>query len=376
MWRRCTACPLLLALVLSTARSIQTEDSRDADDLGNSDEHIGAAVTQVSRHPYAASLLYSGTYVCSAIVLNNNWLLTPTKCFDTKTILSYVSHKNLGNYSVRAGSSYNNKGGSIHEINMLINNFDFKMSVIKLSEPLQLGARVAPVLLPPEDYEVTLGDLASVIAWTPSGHIRIVNVPVMNPSICDTTLLPGHYVCVGGVQDPDRHFCRKDNGGAVVQNNTLIAVASFLRSCASYTKTHAFPRVASFTRWVKTAIWDGDTTTELKNSFTTSKTELNNTDSEIYYAEPESNSVNANMMMLSLPFDPVDVPLEPGENNSILPKMSIYESYLRNKARTRTSPSPEPDNEEEITNKKKWLEKYGRQLLMIPGKYGQYENKK
>lgn len=41
-------------------------------------------------------------------------------------------------------------------------------------------------------------------------HIRVVNVPVIEDSICDenTKLLPGHFICVGGVQDPNRHFCR------------------------------------------------------------------------------------------------------------------------------------------------------------------------
>lgn len=40
--------------------------------------------------------------------------------------------------------------------------------------------------------------------------MRLVNVPVIEASICEdnTKLLPGHYICVGGVQDPNRNFCR------------------------------------------------------------------------------------------------------------------------------------------------------------------------
>lgn len=41
-------------------------------------------------------------------------------------------------------------------------------------------------------------------------HMRVVNAPVVDTAICDTytKLLPGHYICLGGVQDLNRHFCR------------------------------------------------------------------------------------------------------------------------------------------------------------------------
>jgi hypothetical protein len=43
-----------------------------------------------------------------------------------------------------------------------------------------------------------------------SQHIRVVNAPVIDASLCEpyTRMLPGHYICVAGVQDPNRHFCR------------------------------------------------------------------------------------------------------------------------------------------------------------------------
>ena len=42
--------------------------------------------------------------------------------------------------------------------------------------------------------------------------------------------------------------------------------------------------------------------------------------------------------MLTLPFDPINVPLEPAlEDNSVLPGISLYESYLQSIARAKTS---------------------------------------
>ncbi|CAF4859161.1 unnamed protein product [Pieris macdunnoughi] len=329
------------------------------DDIDDSEERIGAAVTQVFKHPYAASLLKNYTFVCSAVILNTYWVLTLTKCFDSSVMSSYVSHKYLSNYTIRSGSNYNNKGGNISKIKLLVSNYDFKVCATKLAEPLVFDARVQAVNIPRTDDEVSLGYLTSLIAWTPTGHIRVVNAPVIDPTICDSTkLLPGNYICIGGVQDPNRHFCRKDNGGAAIQNNTLIAITAFLHTCALYTKTHAFPKAASFAKWVDTVIWDEDnrpTTTTVATTTTISTTE----DRNPYFGDPRK-------FMLTLPFDPVNVPLQPAEDNSVLPRMSLYESYLHNLAIMRTSTTVNPKIEE----KRKWLEKFGKMVSkQFPKKY-------
>nr|XP_049701887.1 trypsin-5-like isoform X1 [Helicoverpa armigera]XP_049701888.1 trypsin-5-like isoform X1 [Helicoverpa armigera] len=313
----------------------EDQGSTGEHELDESLEKIGATVTQVYEHPYAATLNKNDTYICSAVVLNTYWLLTLSKCFDNGVITSYVTHKNLSNYTVRAGSSYNNKGGSLHKVKMLINNFDLRVSAAKLETPMVFSSQVQNIRLPDVDDEVSLGFLASIIAWTPSGHMRVVNAPVIDASICevDTKMLPGQYVCVGGVQDPNRHFCRRDNGGAVIQNNTLVAISAFLNTCALYSKTHAFPKVATFVRWLDSIIWDEDqrpTSTELPTSMTSTKKPSNPTRSYNQAYDPAK-------FMLTLPFDPINVPLEPAENNSVLPGMSLYEAYLQSIARAKTT---------------------------------------
>ncbi|XP_063833820.1 uncharacterized protein LOC135082988 [Ostrinia nubilalis] len=335
-------------------------------------------------------------------------------------ISSYVTHKNLANFTVRTGSSYNNKGGSLSKvltvsgdfsvcelcswkkktdfpqnlmvrIKMLINNFDMKVSAVKLVESLEFGSRVGPVRLPDTEDEVNLGYLAQIIAWTPSGHIRVVNTPLIEASLCEpytrmlpgnyicsggvqdpnrhfcraslcepyTRMLQGNYICSGGVQDPNRHFCRRDNGGAVVQNNTLVGISTFLHTCAIYTKVHAFPKVASFSRWVDSVIWDEEnrptttsfTTTTVKP--TTNATELP-TQSQTFFADPRKYYV-------TLPFEPINVPLEPAEDNSVIPRMSLYESYLQSMARAKTSTTQSPKQRE--MEKRAWLRQFGRGMV-------------
>ncbi|CAB3255194.1 unnamed protein product [Arctia plantaginis] len=349
MWRTF----LLFVVVSGVCAKINEDDPKDIgsfdDDLDESLEHIGAMVTQVYQHPYSVSLLLNNSYICSAIILNSYWVLVLSKCFDNITsdiLSSYVAHKNLGNYTIRGGSSFNHKGGSLHKIKMVINNFDHHVSIAKLINPLEYSSQIQNVRLPSSEEDPTLGFLASIIAWTPSGHMRAVNVPVIDPSICErnTRMLPGHYVCLGGVQDPNRHFCRRDNGGAVIQNKTLIAVASFINTCALYSKTHAFPKVASFSSWLSSIIWDEEseptTTTEPHvESTATTKEQSNATEKP-----RDAPFYDPSKFMLTLPFDPINVPLEPAEDNSVLPRMSLYESYLQSMSKSRQGAMTEPSS--------------------------------
>ncbi|CAG5049858.1 unnamed protein product [Parnassius apollo] len=328
---------------------------RDIDDSG---EHIGPSVTQIYHHPYAASLLKNDSYVCSAVVLNTYWLLTLSKCFDSHIISSYVTHTNLNNYTLRVGSSYNNKSGSLHKIKLLINNFDLKVSAVKLEAPLEFSSRIRSVNLPDPDDEVNLGYLASILAWTPTGHIRVVNVPVLDASICEraTEILPGYYICAGGVQDLNRHFCRRDDGGAIIQNNTLVGIATFLHRCAVYTRTHAFLKVSSFARWLNSVIWDEDnrptTVTPISSTPQTVSPDINLTENTPQY---RNVYFDQRKQILSIPFDPISVPIEPAEGNSVLPGMSLYESYLQNIARAKTSTTQDPNVVENM--KREWLRK-------------------
>ena len=52
---------------------------------------------------------------------------------------------------------------------MLINNFDLHVTAVKLEAPMEFSSQVQSVRLPGPEDDVTLGYLASAIAWTPTG---------------------------------------------------------------------------------------------------------------------------------------------------------------------------------------------------------------
>lgn len=157
---------------------------------------------------------------------------------------------------------------------------------------------------------------------------------------------------------------QKDNGGAVIQNNTLIAITSFLHTCAVYAKVHAFPKVSSFSRWLDSVIWDENNRPSTSMATITSTTitksaPLNTTNT----VDKNNMFVDPRQLMLTLPFDPIKVPLEPAEDNSVIPRMSLYESYLQNIAKAKTSTPADPNV---LAEKKEWLDKLGKSILMMP----------
>lgn len=52
---------------------------------------------------------------------------------------------------------------------MMMNNFDLKISTLKLQSQMVFTSQVMSVQLPQFDEEVNLGFMVSMIAWTPSG---------------------------------------------------------------------------------------------------------------------------------------------------------------------------------------------------------------
>ncbi|RVE40561.1 hypothetical protein evm_014790 [Chilo suppressalis] len=87
MWKRIAVITFAISFYHATGKLATIEDTDDSanpdlDDLDSS-EKVGASVTQIVQHPYAATLLKNDSYVCSAIILNTNWVLSSSKCFDS-----------------------------------------------------------------------------------------------------------------------------------------------------------------------------------------------------------------------------------------------------------------------------------------------------
>lgn len=136
---------------------------------------------------------------------------------------------------------------------------------------------------------------------------------------------------------------------------------------------------------MESIIWDDDnrpttlppTTESTQSHAGTMKPIRNATEDSILEEEASSPGLygDPRNFMLTLPFDPVNVPLQPSEDNSVLPGMSLYESYLQNIARAKTSTTQDPALVEQQRSNLElaWMRKYGNALMMMPSQGKNFE---
>ncbi|KAJ8978679.1 hypothetical protein NQ317_015647, partial [Molorchus minor] len=165
----------------------------------------------------------NGLPICGAVLISPNAALTAAHC-TTKP----------GSYSVRAGSSHLNQGGQIAFVKEAVvhpgyNTFnqDYDLTILKLSTPLSLSAKVKPIRLPrhgeplPTRYGLISGwgGLSEIFPFTTS-ELRGVLVPVVPQSQCRSayqfmTRITSRMFCAGYPRG-GKDSCQGDSGGPFV----------------------------------------------------------------------------------------------------------------------------------------------------------------
>lgn len=101
-------------------------------------------------------------------------------------------------YSIRVGSTYPDSGGLFVPVSQVYQeprfdqwNFDYDISVLKLSTTLTFGPTIAPIRLPVSGENVNSGVLATVTGWgnqiegePNSDQLRVVQVPLVSEEEC------------------------------------------------------------------------------------------------------------------------------------------------------------------------------------------------
>ncbi|KOB68486.1 Astryp1, partial [Operophtera brumata] len=121
--------------------------------------------------------------------------------------------------------------------------------------------------------------------------------------------------------------------------------------------------------WTDSVIWDENNRPTTTNKETT----VSAVDTEATATQTLSPLfVDPSKFMLTLPYEPVNLPLEPDENNAVMGRVSLYESYLQNMANPKTTTTQDPLVKEQAKMnqaKMEWFQKYGKAMLMMPQQY-------
>ena len=108
---------------------------------------MGGESAVIETYPYQVSLQEYGWHSCGGSIISEYWIITAGHCIDPDT----------GKGQVRAGSTFDNKGGSLHNIVKVIVHDNFEMrddgvplydiALIEVKEPFVFDDTRQPIEL-------------------------------------------------------------------------------------------------------------------------------------------------------------------------------------------------------------------------------------
>lgn len=228
-----------------------TEQSRN--------EIVGGALADIRTAPFTASLSTTGSapYLCAAVILSDQWLLTAAHC---------IYNLAPASLSVRVGSSQHTSGGTVVAVSEKILHprfvplsFDNDIALIRLATRLRLSSSVWPAMLPARGADLPGGTKNSVFGWgttsyvpgsvTYSPDLLKTNVKVVDRTACRTnwsSILTDNMICAG---TEDKNICLGDDGGPLVDGLRLSGIANI--STCNQARPSIFSRVGNFVLWIQ-----------------------------------------------------------------------------------------------------------------------------
>lgn len=141
----------------------------------------------IEQFPFQVSVQYNEHHNCGGSIISEDMILTAGHCASS-------------GLTVRAGSNYTMKGGSVHRVVQVIRHENFSINFVpkndialmQVSPKFKFDITRRPIVMHVNEKDIKDGDLATVSGFgvTDSGTIsrklRAVSVPVVNRDSCSS----------------------------------------------------------------------------------------------------------------------------------------------------------------------------------------------
>ncbi|XP_056640870.1 serine protease 30-like [Diorhabda sublineata] len=221
---------------------------------------IGGEEANITDFPYQVSLRCLGAHKCGASIFHPSYVLTAAHCVEKGLAISY---------SIRAGSNFVSKGGTvinvckveIHE-NYSAETMVNDIAVLTLCSPITFSDSILPVTLASVTATPVIGKRGLVTGWgfteedgSVTSSLKKVSVPIITNSRCQA-LYPDEKVtddmiCAGYIGTGGKDACQGDSGGPLRANGQLYGIVSWGYGCARPWFPGVYTNVAKYRNWIR-----------------------------------------------------------------------------------------------------------------------------
>ncbi|CAD6216155.1 GSCOCG00004374001-RA-CDS, partial [Cotesia congregata] len=202
---------------------------------------VGGEDIEIEDVPYQVSVLVRGRHKCGGTIISDYWVLTAAHCAQFSQRM----------YSVRAGTVWKNQGGTIYEVDKVVNHenyrliFDIPMddiALLRLATPFVFGEACQPIDLPNKGEKVKPETQTVVTGWGDTksfpfnGRLQMVVIPTISIESCreayNFTKIPDEGRICAMTPDGGKDACQGDSGGPMVVDKRLVGIVSWGVECA------------------------------------------------------------------------------------------------------------------------------------------------
>ena len=208
--------------------------------------------------------MYFGSQDCGGSIISKNYVLTAAHC------IALTDPKYL---RVRSGSSYKDRGGTIHRVVKTITHdnityidkdvsyLENDIGLIKVCEPFEYDISTKSIGLVNKEYEFKVGEICTISGWgftetkCQPDVLMAVDVPIVNKTLCNEAYkqyggIHENEFCAGYYGKGGKDACSGDSGGPLVIDGKQAGVISRGNECGLPSFPGIYVDISQYYDWI------------------------------------------------------------------------------------------------------------------------------